>query len=139
EIKEATVTSFFSAIHHGDLEVIVNGDEINSSNLASEFQKMKEEGSKSSAINYYEVLTSEDSHYFVEENFCGLGEVKMYVGDSNRYNKKTAMIRKTGMLIKEKPNYHIPIKYAAVLLINGTAFNKELKRVENPTHSDWET
>ena len=48
------------------------------------------------------------------------------------------MVRKSGMLIKEKQNYQIPNKYAGVLLIKGDEFNKQLKRVENPTHTDWE-
>lgn len=138
EIKEAAIQSFFPALYNNTLEVIVNGEIINSETLPTLINQMKEDGSKASAIKYYEVLTDEASHCFIEPDFCGLGEVKLYVGNKNNYHKKTAMIRKTGMLIKEKQNYQIPIKYAAVLLINGQAFNKELKRVENPTHTDWE-
>lgn len=138
EIKEATIQSFFSAVHNNKLEVIVNGEIINSETLPVLINQMRDDGSKASSIKYYEVLTDEESHCFIEPNFCGLGEVKLYVGNKKNYHKKTAMIRTTGMLIKEKQNYQIPIKYAAVLLINGYTFNKELKRVENPTHTDWE-
>ncbi|MGE8206031.1 hypothetical protein ACQKP0_15920 [Heyndrickxia sp. NPDC080065] len=138
EISEAVITSFFIAIHEGSLEVVVDGKSINSTNLSKYIQELQEKGSKSNVIKYYEVLTSDNSSFFEEEDFHGLGKVQLYVANKNTYNKKTAMIRKTGMVIKEKQNYQIPTKYAAVLLIKGDAFNKELKRIENPTHTDWE-
>lgn len=138
EIKEATINSFFSSIYHGNLEVIINDESINKDTLEKHVQDLRDNESKSSAILYYEVLTSSDSHLFEVQDFHGLGEVKLYVGSKPYFNKKVAMIRKTGMLIKEKQNYQIPLKYSGVLLINGTGFNKELKRVENPTHTDWE-
>lgn len=137
EIIEAVIGSFFVAIYENMLEVKVGEHVINKESLGRYIEHLQENGSKSNVINYYEVLTSIDEP-FAKENFHGLGEVQLYVANKSTYNKKIAMVRKTGMVIKEKPNYHIPAKYAGVLLIKGDDFNKELKRVENPTHTDWE-
>ncbi|WP_416720815.1 hypothetical protein [Bacillus subtilis] len=137
EIIEAVISSFFVAIYENALEVKVGQHVINRASLNYYIEHLKNNGSKSNVINYYEVLTS-ISEPFIEKDFEGLGEVRLYVATNNTYNKKVAMVRKTGMVIKEKQNYQIPIKYAGILLIKGDAFNKELKRVENPTHTDWE-
>ncbi|MCU5310518.1 hypothetical protein OB974_24730 [Bacillus cereus] len=138
EIIEAVISSFFVAILEGSLEVKVGDDMINKNSLYKYIEKLKKSGSKSNVINYYEVMTSEGKTIFEEEDFEGLGHVKLYIANKKNYNKKIAMVRKSGMLIKEKQNYQIPNKYAGVLLIKGDEFNKQLKRVENPTHTDWE-
>ncbi|GCF82069.1 hypothetical protein [Bacillus cereus] len=138
EIIEAVISSFFVAILEGALEVKVGKHEINKNSLYKYIEKLKESGSKANVINYYEVMTSENTTLFEEEDFEGLGHVKLYIANKKNYNKKIAMVRKSGMLIKEKQNYQIPNKYAGVLLIKGDEFNKQLKRVENPTHTDWE-
>jgi hypothetical protein len=138
EIIEAVISSFFVAIYENALEVKVGDHVISKESIGQYIELLMENGSKSNVINYYEVLTSNDTNIFVEKDFDGLGEVHLYVANKKSYNKKVAMVRKTGMVIKEKQNYQIPNKYAGVLLIKGNEFNKELKRVENPTHTDWE-
>ncbi|EOP74188.1 hypothetical protein [Bacillus cereus] len=138
EIIEAVISSFFVAILEGALEVKVGDSVIDKNSLYTHIEKLKENGSKANVINYYEVMTSENKTLFEEEDFEGLGNVKLYIANKRNYNKKIAMVRKSGMLIKEKQNYQIPNKYAGVLLIKGDEFNKQLKRVENPTHTDWE-
>lgn len=138
EIIESTISSFFVAIHEGTLEVKVGDRLINQNTLPTFIEELKENGSKNKVINYYEVLTSESATFFERENFEGLGNVQLYIENKTTYNKKIAMVRKTGMVIRERQNYQIPNKYSGVLLIKGDAFNKELKRVENPTHTDWE-
>ncbi|WP_426355483.1 hypothetical protein [Exiguobacterium sp. R-39] len=136
EIIEAVLSSFFVTIHEGNLEVKVGEQLINKASIGTFINELKSKGSTNKVINYYEVLTSTEP--FIEENFENLGRIEFYVGNKNTYHRKVAMVRKTGMLIKEKPNNNTPEKYAGVLLIKGIEFNKELKRVENPTHTDWE-
>ncbi|ATP92628.1 hypothetical protein RMT88_17660 [Bacillus altitudinis] len=138
EIIEAVISSFFVAILEGILEVKVGEHLLNKHSLHEHIEALKEKELKANVINYYEVMTSENSTLFEEENFEGLGKIQLYLANKSTYNKKIAMVRKTGMLIKEKPNYQIPNKYAGVLLIKGDEFNRQLKRVENPTHTDWE-
>lgn len=136
EITEAVISSFFVAIHEGSLEVKVGKNLITQSNLSTYIDEMKSSNSSNKVINYYEALTNAEP--FIEEDFEGLGKVEFYVLNNKNYHRKVAMVRKTGMLIKEKPNNNTPEKYAGVLLIKGDLFNRELKRVENPTHTDWE-
>lgn len=136
ELIEAVISSFFVAIYEGSLEVNVGGTLISKETLHERVEELKVTSPKNRVINYYEVLTSVEP--FIEEDFHGLGEIKFYVSNNINYHRKVAMVRKTGMVIKEKPNNNTPEKYAGVLLIKGAEFNKELKRVENPTHTDWE-
>lgn len=136
EITEAVITSFFVAIHEGHLQVKVGENIITHESLGGFIEDMKSKGSKNKVIHYYDVMVS--TKPFVIEDFEGLGKIELYIQNDRLYHKKIAMVRKTGMLIKERQNYNLPEKYAGVLLIKGDAFNRELKRIENPTHTDWE-
>lgn len=136
EITEAVISSFFVAIHEGQLEVKVGKNLITSESLGDFIEEMRSKGSKNKVIHYYDVMVNTEP--FIIEDFEGLGRVELYIKNDRFFHKKIAMVRKTGMLIKERQNFNPPEKYAGVLLIKGDAFNRELKRVENPTHTDWE-
>lgn len=52
---------------------------------------------------YYEVLTSEKTKWFEEENFLGLGNIKLgLILGGQEMHRKVAMIRKTGIKIKDQ-------------------------------------
>jgi uncharacterized membrane protein YgcG len=138
EINKSVLENFFVAIHEGKLEVVVGKKQIKADNLPLFIEKYIKDDTEYNAEKYYEALTSNESKCFKVDNFEGLGEVQLFLLNKNNFHKKIAMVRSTGMLIKAKQNYSVPVKYAGVLLIKGTEFNKFLRSIENPSHTDWE-
>ena len=54
-------------------------------------------------------------------------------------NRKVAMIRKTGMKIKDHGGVSRSfLQFAGVMYIEGEQLNKELVAMENPAHTKWE-
>ena len=76
---------------------------------------------------------------WVEENFYGLGAIKFGVllmdDDASR---RVAMVRKTGMKIKDQGGISGYIPFMAVMLIEGDEINERLRLIENPQHTEWE-
>jgi hypothetical protein len=138
EIIKSVLENFFVAIHEGKLEVVVGDKQIKADSLHSFIENYIKDDPEYNAEKYYEALTSNESKCFIVDNFEGLGEVQLFLLNKNNFHKKIAIFRSTGMLIKAKQNYSMPIKYAGVLLVKGTEFNKFLRSIENPSHTDWE-
>ena len=87
---------------------------------------------------YFEVLTSPASKWY-EENFMGLGEVKLgLLLGGDEMHRKIAMIRQTGMKIKDQDGLSSYIPFAGVMFINGDKINAQLRVLENPEHTEWQ-
>ncbi|MGF0017373.1 hypothetical protein, partial [Sporofaciens sp. SGI.106] len=54
------------------------------------------------------------------------------------FSRRVAMIRQTGMKIKDKGNINGLIPFAGTLFIEGDAINSYLRGLENPQHLEWE-
>ena len=54
------------------------------------------------------------------------------------FHRRAAMVRQTGMKIKDKGNISGLIPFAGVLFIEGDAINTYLRKMENPQHLEWE-
>lgn len=54
------------------------------------------------------------------------------------FSRRVAMIRQTGMKIKDKGNINALIPFAGTLFIEGDAINSYLRNLENPQHLEWE-
>ena len=89
--------------------------------------------------SYYKVLTSPETKWVEEENFYGLGGIKFGVllmdDDASR---RVAMVRQTGMKIKDQGSISGYIPFMGVMLIEGDEINTRLRLIENPQHTAWE-
>ena len=54
------------------------------------------------------------------------------------FHRRAAMVRQTGMKIKDKGNINGLIPFAGLLFIEGDAINSYLRGLENPQHLEWE-
>ena len=54
------------------------------------------------------------------------------------FHRRVAMVRETGMKIKDKGHINGLIPFAGVLFIEGDAINTYLRGLENPQHLEWE-
>ena len=74
-----------------------------------------------------------------EQDIDGLGIVKLglLVGDP-KAPKRVAMIRKTGMKIKDKDRLPGHVPFVGVMFIEGEQLNQRLRLIENPEHTEWQ-
>ena len=137
EIILSILDSFFVAFWKNKLKVLVDDVEISAGTLSDLMEEYKESVS-SHVYKYYKVLTSPETKW-VEENFYGLGTIKFGVllmdDDASR---RVAMVRKTGMKIKDQGGISGYIPFMAVMLIEGDEINERLRLIENPQHTEWE-
>lgn len=137
EIILSILDSFFVAFWKNKLKVLVDDVEISAGTLADLMEEYKE-SVNSHVYNYYKVLTSPETKW-IEENFYGLGTIKFGVllmdDDASR---RVAMVRKTGMKIKDQGGISGYIPFMAVMLIEGDEINERLRLIENPQHTEWE-
>lgn len=137
EIILSILDSFFVAFWKNKLKVLVDNVEISANTLADLMEEYKD-SVNSYVYNYYKVLTSAGTKW-IEDKFYGLGVIKFGVllmdDDASR---RVAMVRKTGMKIKDQGGISGYIPFMAVLLIEGDEINERLRLIENPQHTEWE-
>lgn len=87
---------------------------------------------------YYKVLTSDETKW-VNENFMGLGLIKLgiLVGDADA-PRRIAMIRQTGMKIMDKDHLPGHVPCVGIMFIEGEKLNEKLRIMENPEHTQWQ-
>lgn len=129
--------SFLGAIWEEKLIVKVGDIEISKPNL-NELIEMYKEELTGYTEQYYEVLTSPSTKWH-EENFMGLGEVKLgLLLGSEEMHRKVAMIRRTGMKIKDQDRISSFVPFAGIMFIKGDKLNAQLRALENPEHTEWQ-
>lgn len=137
EIVLSILDSFFVAFWKNKLKVVVDDIEISAESLPDLMNEYKD-SVNTYVYNYYKVLTSKDTKW-IEEDFYGLGATKFGVllmdDDASR---RVAMVRKTGMKIKDQGGISGYIPFMAVMLIEGDEINERLRLIENPQHTEWE-
>lgn len=92
-------------------------------------------------LEYYSVLTSSKTRWFEDENFQGLGKIKFGVllaDQEEQFHRKAAMIRQTGMKIKDADRISTFVPFAAIMFIEGDDINEKLRAIENPEHTEWQ-
>jgi len=129
--------SFLGAIWNEKLVAIVGGTEISKATLEDLIEIYRDELT-GYTDRYYEVLTSSSTKWY-EEDFMGLGIVKLgLLLGGQEMHRKVAMIRQTGMKIKDQDRISSFIPFAGVMFIEGDKINKELRVLENPEHTEWQ-
>ena len=141
EIVVSILDGFLGAIWNNKLNVKVGSVEINKSTLAEIMDIYHDDLSGKYVLEYFSVLTSSKTKWFDEENFNGLGKIKFGVllaEQEEQFHRKAAMIRQTGMKIKDADRISTFISFAAVMFIYGDEINERLRAIENPEHTEWQ-
>lgn len=138
KVIRSVLESFFLAILDQKLIVTVGDTEINAETIPLILEQYTKNEIDCLSYSYYEAYTLSNANKFVENNFEGLGEIRMYVLPGKEAPKRVAMVRSTGMKIYDKGNFRTPFKFAGVLIAEGDEINKFLRQIEPPTHTAWE-
>ncbi len=141
QMVASVLDGFLYAIYNGTLVVDVDGTVIRKDSLANLMSSHKEYF-KEHADEYYQTLTDERlARTFTKEfnddpEIIGKLTLKLMIMPS--FSRRVAMIRQTGMKIKDKGNINGLIPFAGTLFIEGDAINSYLRSLENPQHLEWE-
>lgn len=141
QMVASVLDGFLYAVYNGSLVVDVDGTIISKETLADLMVSHKEYF-KEHADEYYQALTDKKSaKTFVKEldddpEIKGKLTLNLIIVPS--YSRRVAMIRQTGMKIKDKGNINGLIPFAGTLFIEGDAINSYLRSLENPQHLEWE-
>ncbi len=136
-IVVSILDSFLGAVWHEKLIVKVGEIEISKNTLNDLIETYRDELTGHTE-QYYKVLLSDKTKWY-EEDFLGLGIIRLglAIGDSDAH-RKVAMIRQTGMKIKEQDRISSFIPFVGVMFIDGDKINARLRELENPEHTEWQ-
>ena len=132
---------FLYAVYSGTLEVDVDNTIISKDTLSDLIISHKQYFNEH-ADEYYQALTDpklarEFTKEFTDDpEIAGKLTLKLMIMPS--FSRRVAMIRQTGMKIKDKGNINGLIPFAGTLFIEGDAINSYLRNMENPQHLEWE-
>lgn len=90
-----------------------------------------------SVYHTYEALKQPEEKW-KEKDFAERGKIRLSViANEKDLDKRIAMVRQPGMQIFKKDHFRSHISFTGILIVEG-ALNCELKRFENPQHTQWE-
>lgn len=134
--------NFLLAIYNSELEITVQDILVNSTTLKGLLDKYKDSKDVASAYNYYQVLESDETIYENNELFKDIpGTVKLKVAifkDSSP-NRTVLMSRSNGMKLFDKNRISSSIQFSAILTMEGEELNQYFAKMEDPTHSSWQS
>lgn len=141
QMVASILDGFLYAIFSNVLEVDVDGTIISRNTLASligshkcYFQEYADE--------YYQALVDDKLARTFEKHLADdpetSGKLTLRLIIMPGFHRRVAMVRQTGMKIKDKGNISGLIPFAGVLLAEGDAINAYLRGLENPQHREWE-
>lgn len=132
---------FLYTIYTGNLIVNVADIEVSKATLP-QLIKSHKAYFEEHADEYYQVLVANEkiSPLFTKEicdtGMCGKISLRLMIMPD--MHRRVAMVRQTGMKIKDKGNINGLIPFAGVLYIEGDELNGYLRNLENPQHLEWE-
>lgn len=136
DLVYSILDNFWPAIEFGILEVWVGETFINKESLPSLLRFYSEKGDDFSAHLYYNAFKRPLHHH--SETLKDLGACDLYIlADDSALPKRVAMIRKTGMVIFQKPFRSI-IPFCGVFLCRNEKGNMKLREMEPPRHDIWD-
>lgn len=143
-MKKELVNNFWLAIYEGDLEVIIQGELINSENIYNLvkllYKNIDESGHFNTQPNprpYMEAYLKINCIQKVySEKIDYLGNVKFIISKNNRYQGRIANFRKSKMLIW-KDGARLYKGYCGIFICDDDQGNEYLKKLENATHTEW--
>ncbi|MFF2447923.1 hypothetical protein ACFVSW_12565 [Neobacillus sp. NPDC058068] len=140
-VIEESVSNYMWAIIKGSLEVHVGETIINKETLENVVEQIKKYNPKSSCEGFYLSLTSPEAITKVFEYPTEDGQIetmKLFLLTGVDFINKVSLIRGTGMKIYEKGHFRTPLDFAGTLIVEGEKLNEVLRKMEPPTHDDWE-
>ena len=141
QIIASVLDGFLYAIYSGKMVVDVDGIEISKDTLPELVVKYKKDF-KEHADEYYQTLVDEKLARRFEKEITDDPELKgkltLKLMIMPEFHRRAAMVRQTGMKIKDKGNISGLIPFAGVLYIEGEELNTYLRSLENPQHLEWE-
>lgn len=137
----SVLDGFLYAVYSGELVVNVNGVEISQATLP-ELVVSHKRYFQEHADEYYQTLVDDKTARTFVKELTGdsetQGKLTLRLMIMPDYHRRVAMVRQTGMKIKDKGNISGLIPFAGMLYIEGDALNTFLRRLENPQHLEWE-
>ena len=126
------IENFLVAIYRDKLRVEVQGQMIDKNNLG------KFVGDDSA--NYYKILTGDTAVKFFEEDFHGMGKLKLGVllESTTKLNRRVLIVRKSGMKLFELDRFSRTLNFTAILELEGLKLNAFFRQMETPDHTNWE-
>ena len=138
EIIKSILDSFLGAIWNEKLIVNIDSIEIKKSTLSQIIEEYSYILEDTFVTEYYKVLTSNETKWF-ETNHLNLGTIKLgYLLSDDTLHRRVAMIRKTGMKIKDANRINSFVPFSGVMFIEGDKINQRLRLLENPEHTEWQ-
>src|SRR3989344_3283933 len=135
---------FWPAIHWGILSVKVGDREINSENLRKRMGEFYSPSEKVSTkpfnpLHFFDSYINSEKKP-VNAKLNKLGAVSFYgrTSDELPFPNKTALIRNTGMIIDFAPRASHLTKYVAVFECKNEQGGSILRKLENPSHTQWD-
>lgn len=141
QLVASVLDGFLYAIYNESLVVDVDGTIISKESLADLMVSHKEYFNEH-ADEYYQTLTDDKLARTFTKDLTDdpetVGKLTLKLMIMPSFSRRVAMIRQTGMKIKDKGNINGLIPFAGTLFIEGEAINSYLRNLENPQHLEWE-
>ncbi len=142
-ICRAVLGWFWPSIHWGILTVRVGDKEFNALNLRermTEFFSLDEKKSLKpyNPLHFFDAYTNSEKKLIESPDI--LGEISFYgkTSDDLPFPNKTALIRNTGMIVDFKGRAAHLTKYAAIFECRNKKGGGVLRKLENPSHTEWD-
>lgn len=143
--KEQMIASildgFLYAVFAGTLIVDVDGILVSKETLPNLICSYKDYFKEHAEV-YYQTLCGGESARLFEMDITDdpetAGHLTLNMMIEPGFHRRVAMVRQTGMKIKDKGNISGLIPFAGLLFIEGTKLNAYLRDLENPQHLEWE-
>ena len=153
-VAASAIGNFFYAIGTGRLTVLVEPDEslmeINRESLDSWFQHLSEASVPDDPDNAADNALQEAQTFWhlskdepvAEKQDVDLGHCRLWIRTAEGLPSKAAFVRRTGMLVTAQQSGLIRFPgfrdFAALCVFEDPAGNELLRRMENPTHDQFE-
>lgn len=132
---------FLYAVFTGALVVDVDGIIVSKDTLPSLVVSHKNYFQEHAEEYYQTLLDTKSARSFemdITDDPETAGHLTLKMMIVPEYHRRVAMVRQTGMKIKDKKGISGLIPFAGVLFIEGEALNTYLRSLENPQHLEWE-
>lgn len=141
QMVASILDGFLYAVFSNSLVVDVNGTIITKDTLG-ELVESHKAYFQEHADEYYRTLIDEKVARTFEDELKDdpeiAGKLTLRLMIMPEFHRRVAMVRQTGMKIKDKGNINGLIPFSGLLFIEGDAINTYLRGLENPQHLEWE-
>lgn len=134
DLVYSVLENFWPAIDFGDLVVTVGDQTIDKLNLQKLLDQFSGKEEFSAHLFYQAYKTPTQAFH---EHLPNLNEASLYLRTGDDLPKRVAMVRKTGMIIFQRPRRSI-LTFCGVFLCKNDEGNRILRDMEPPRHDTWD-